>query len=200
MSQDTAYAETKSIPKDEWDGKVAAIRQKGERFAKELRLQGKTFKAAILAPKEVPAGAEVAMSAVVIQRDWKAAIKLEMIEDANNFLTKARQIDISHPDLLAALRTTIEEEPLPMHSIGEFFILYGRFEQKYETSNQETGKKMEELVKGRKEYLKEYDKSKKYPLPYAVRNILAHIGTNPNKLLVKELDLAKNLLKAWLRP
>ncbi len=199
MAHDTAYADMKIIPQDEWVRKVAVVRQKGERFAKKMRRKGKPFKAAILASKEVPAGAEVAMQAVVIQRNWKAATKLEMVEDANNFLTKARQIDIFHPDLLAALKTTIEEEPLPMHSIGEFFILYGRFEQKYGTSNQETGKKMEELVNGRKEYLKAYDGNKKYPLPYAVRNILAHIGTNPNTLLVKELNLAKNLLEDWLR-
>ena len=190
----------KVIPQDEWDGKVAVVRQKGERFAREMRLQGKRFKAAILAPKEVPGGAEFAMQAVVIQRDWKVAAKLEMVEDANNFLTKARQIDIFHPDLLGALKSVLEEEPLPMHSIGEFFILYGRFEQKYGLSKaKEIIEKMEELMKGGKVHLKEYDKNKKYPLPYAARNILAHIGTNPNTLLVKELDLAKNLLEDWLR-
>ncbi len=87
-----------------------------------------------------------------------------------------------------------------MHSIGEFFILYGRFEQKYGLSKpKETKEKMEELLKGGKGYPKEYDKNKKYPLPYVARNILAHIGTNPNKLLVKELTLAKNLLEAWLQ-
>ena len=201
MSQDVAEIEMKVIPKDEWDEKVAVVRQKGERFAREMRLQGKRFKAAILGPREFPPGADVAMQAVVIQRDWKAAAKLEMVEDANNFLTKARQIDIFHPDLLGALKSVLQEEPLPMHSIGEFFILYGRFEQKYRLSkSKEIIEKMEELMKGGKVHLKEYDKNKKYPLPYAARNILAHIGTNPNTLLVKELNLAKNLLEDWLRP
>ena len=89
MSQDVAEIEMKVIPKDEWDEKVAVVRQKGERFAREMRLQGKRFKAAILGPREFPPGADVAMQAVVIQRDWKAAAKLEMVEDANNFLTKS---------------------------------------------------------------------------------------------------------------
>ena len=202
MAQDTAYVGIKVVSKDEWNKKVESIRKNGGRFAKEMRLQNKPFKAAVLAPKEFPEEAEVAMQAVVIQRDWKVAAKLEMVEDANNFLTKARHIDIFHPDLLSALRATLEEEPLPMHSIGEFFILYGRFEQKYgTTTNQETRKKMEELVNGKKEYLKEYDaRNKKYPLPFAARNILAHIGTNTkNTLSVKELNLAKNLLEKWLR-
>ncbi len=191
------------IPKDEWDGKVDVVRQRGERFAREMRSQGKPFKAAILGPKEVPKDAEFTLQAVVIQLDWKAATKLELVEDANNFLTKARQVDIFHPDLLAALKSVLEEEPLPMHSIGEFFILYGRFEQKYELSKSErTRDKMEELMKGGEVHRKEYEedgKNKNAPLPYVARNILAHIGTNPNTLLVKELDLAKNLLEAWLR-
>ena len=126
-----------------------------------------------------------------------------MVEDAKNFLTKAYQVDIFHPDLLAALKSVLEEEPLPMHSIGEFFILYGRFEQKYELStSKETRNKMEELMKGgevhRKEY-KEDGQNKTAPLPYFARNFLAHLGTDKNKLPVKELDLAKKMLAAWLR-
>ena len=54
-------------------------------------------------------------------------------------------------------------------------------------------------MKGEEVHLKEYDKNKNAPLPYVVRNILAHIGTDQNKLLVTELNLAKNLLEAWLR-
>ena len=203
MFEDEAVADMKVIPKDEWDQKVAVVRQKGEHFAREMRSQGKPFKAMILAPKEVPPGAEVAMRAVVIKRGWKAATKLEMVEDANNFLTKARQVDILHPDLLGAFRSVLEEEALPMYSIGEFFILYGRFEQKYRLSKSEqTKNKMEELMKGGEVYRKDYKedgKNKTAPLPYFARNFLAHLGTDKNKLPVKELDLAKKMLEAWLR-
>ena len=203
MFEDEAVADMNVIPKDEWDRKVSGVRQKGELFAREMRRQGKPFKAVILAPKEVPGGAEVAMQAVVIERDWKAAAKLEMVEDANNFLTKARQVDIFHPDLLGALRSVLEEEPLPMHSIGEFLILYGKFEQKYGLStSKETKNKMEELMKGGEVHRKEYEEdgqNKSAPLPYFVRNTLAHIGTDKNELPVKELNLAKEMLAAWLR-
>lgn len=193
-----------TIPKDEWDGKVAVVRRKGEPFAREMRSQGKSFAPAILGPKEFPAGAEVTLYLVEIQLDWKAATKLEMVKDANNFLTKARQIDIFHPDVLAALRSVLEENPLPMHSIGEFFILYGRFEQKYGLStSRRTKNKMEELMKGGEVHRKEYEEdgqNKTAPLPYFARNFLAHIGTDKNRLLVEELDLAKKMLAAWLHP
>ena len=140
----------------------------------------------------------------MIQLDWKAATKLKMVEDANNFLTKARQVDIFHPDVLGALKSVLEEELLPMHSIGEFFILYGRFEQKYGLSKSErTRDKMEELMKGGEVHRKEYEEdgqNKTAPLPYFARNFLAHIGTDKNTLIVKELDLAKEMLAAWLHP
>ena len=141
---------------------------------------------------------------LTIQHDWKAVTKLEMVEDANNFLTKARQVDILHPDLLGALRSVLEEEALPMYSIGEFFILYGRFQQEYGLStSKETKNKMEELMKGgevhRKEY-KEDGENKTAPLPYFARNFLAHLGTDKNKLPPEELDLAKKMLAAWLHP
>ena len=141
--------------------------------------KAKPFKVVILAPKETPVGAEVTANVTLIQRDWKAATKLAMVEDANNFLTKAHKIELLNPDLLAALRSTIEEEPLPMYSIGEFFILYGRFEQKYGLSKpKETRKKMEELLKERKGHLKEYDKNKKHPLPLHCQK---HFSTHRNE-------------------
>ncbi len=107
MTYDDAVADMNFISKDEWDGKVEAIRKKGERFAKKMRIQGKPLKAEILGPREVPVGEELTMPVILIQRDWKAETKLEMVEEANNFLTKARQVGILHPDLLAALRATL---------------------------------------------------------------------------------------------
>ena len=187
------------ISKDEWDGKVSFVRRKGERSAEKMQRQGKSLPLAIIGPKEVPVDAEFRAQGVEIQLDWKAATKLKMVEDANNFLTKARQIDIFHPDVLAALRSVLEENPLPMHSVGEFFILYGRFQQEYGLSlSERTKNKMEELMKEGEVHRKEYEEdgqNKTGPLPYVVRNILAHLGTNNNILLVNELDRAKNLEK-----
>ena len=187
------------IPKDKWDGKVAGVRQKGERFAEKMQRQGKSLPLAIIGPKEVPVDAEFRAQGVEIQLNWKAAAKLKMVEDANNFLTKARQVDIFHPDLLDDLRSVLEENPLPKHSIGEFFILYGRFQQEYRLSTSKgTKNKMEELMKRGEVHRKDYEEdgqNKTGPLPYVVRNILAHLGTNNNILLVNELDRAKNLEK-----
>lgn len=192
------------ISQDEWDRKVAVVRQKGERFAKEMHSQGKPFKIAHLGPKEFPKDAGFQLHPLTIQHDWKAVTKLEMVKDANNFLAKARQIDIFHPDVVASLRSVLEENPLPMHSIGEFFILYGRFQQEYGLSTSErTKNKMEELMKGGEVHRKEYEEdgqNKTAPLPYFARNFLAHLGTDKNKFLPEELDRAKEMLAAWLHP
>ena len=92
------------------------------------------------------------------------------------------------------------------HGIGEFFLLYGKFEQKYSLSNgKETRARMENLVNEDTRYLKPYKergKERLYPLPYAVRNILSHVGNNPNTLDQegKDLKTSIELLKSWVEP
>ena len=90
------------------------------------------------------------------------------------------------------------------HNIGEFFLLYGQFEQQYGVfKGDPTRKKMEELIQGDKKFLKSYKgggKEKLVPLPYAVRNILSH-SKHPNTLDPEGKD-SKNsikLLKSWLK-
>ena len=62
---------------------------------------------------------------------------------------------------------------------------------------------MKALVEGDKKYLKCYRERGKtclYPLPYAVRNILAHSGNKSNTLDPegKELQLSIELLRSWV--
>ena len=104
------------------------------------------------------------------------------------------------PALHRILVSVIEEKGLYEDNIGEFFLLYGRFEQKYGVSKGKTGTKMKELIGGKEEFLKRNKRGVKDPLPYAVRNFLAHVGTNPNTLDRdgEELRTSIKLLKSWL--
>ena len=112
----------------------------------------------------------------------------------------------SRPAFPTALRSIIEGKGLYEYSIGEFFQLYVNFEGKYQlTKGNDTRNKMEALVNGDKKYLKPYQihgKSLLSPLPYAVRNILAHAGHNPNTLDPegKELRTSIELLRSWVAP
>ena len=67
----------------------------------------------------------------------------------------------------------------------KFFVLYGKFQQKYELrKGTDTRSKMLDLLKREKQYLKPYmerGKTRDDPLPYAVRNILSHVGKNPQQ-------------------
>ena len=68
----------------------------------------------------------------------------------------------------------------------------------------DTKDKMAALVKGETRYLKQYKEYGKWssvPMPYAVRNILAHAGTNPNQIDQKgeEIRTSITLLRSWVR-
>ena len=187
-----------------WDEKMATVKKNGIRMAKHMRKQNRTFIAEILAPKEVKAGDTVPLSGVVIKLDWKIVTKLEMVESAKDMITNAYILDSLDPAFPTVLRSIIEGKGLYEHSIGEFFQLYGKFEGKYQlTKGKETRAKMLAFVNGDKRYLKPYQehgKSVLHPLPYAVRNILAHAGNNPNTLGMegKELRTSIRLLRSWV--
>jgi len=187
-----------------WSERKAAIAAEGERKAKELREAGHAFKVEILAPNELDDQTPVRLAAVNLDLDWKLAIRLKMVEDARNLLTKAVMVEALDPSLPPILSAIIEGKGLYEHGIGEFFLLYGRFEQKHGTSGKKTCEAMLELVNGCRDHMKLYverGKERLDPLPFAVRNILAHSGTNPNTLDKEGLELRTSieLLQAWLR-
>ena len=96
------------------------------------------------------------------------------------------------------------KEALYKYSIGEFFQLYGQFERKYQlTKHDKTKAKMEALLNGNQKYLKPFYTNrglKLYPLPLAVRHILAHSGNNPNTLDQEGEELRRSieLLQSWV--
>ena len=189
----------------------AALRREGQRMAEEHRRagdyvtdRGRPVTVKILAPKEVRGGDKFQLSAVKIELDWKMAIKLKILEEARDIITGSTMLGSLDPALTSILVSVIEERGLYEHNIGEFFLLYGRFEQKHGVSKgPETRKKMEELIQGEQKFLKpykEYGQENLVPLPYAVRNILSH-AKNPNTLDRdgEELRTSIGLLKTWLK-
>ncbi len=191
-------------PASGWNRKLSTLKKSGMRMAKKMREQGHPFIVKILTTMVVKEGDTIPLRAVIIKLDWKMATRLEMVESATEMITKAYEIDSLDPALPHVLGSVIEGKGLYEHSIGEFFELYGRFEGKYQLKKgSDTRDKMASLVKGDKRYLKKYKEYNKWsyvPMPYAVRNILAHAGTNPNKLdeQVKEIRTSITLLKSWV--
>ena len=171
-------------------------------MAKQMRRENRQFVTRILAPREILGGDTIPLRAVIIRPDWKVAARLEMVESATDLITKAYitgALDQALPDVLSSI---IEGKGLYEHNIGEFFQLYGRFEGIYETQGKGTKTAMETMVNGDSRYQKRYREWGKWnlhPLPYAVRNILAHIGSNSNTLDQdgKELRMSIDLLRAW---
>ncbi len=202
---ESADFEFKVLDKQSWRRKIAEAAAKGDRKSKELRDAGHKFKVEILAPNEMSDQESVQLAAVTLPLNWRLATRLEMVEDARNVITKALLLESLDPGLPLILSAIIGGRGLYEHGIGEFFLLYGRFEEKYGTTRARTRKKMEEMLNGDPEHMKVYKgkggREEHHPLPYAVRNILAHGGTNPNRLDQEgnELRQAIGLLKEWTK-
>ena len=90
------------------------------------------------------------------------------------------------------------------YGIGEFFFLYGRFEGHYGVQGAATKDKMTSFIGGDIKQMRPYrerGQERMVPLPYAVRNILAHAAHNPNSLDAEGNDLRASvvLLRKWTR-
>ena len=189
-------------PKDSWDEKISAIRRAGIRRAKELRQKGHKFHVEILGPREVQGGDSVPLAGVEIKLDWKVETKIQMVKCANDMIANAYTIGSLDPAFPTVLKSIIEGTGLYEHGIGEFFLLYGKFEQKYQLKNQNsTRAKMLTMLEGNNQFLKPYTsrgKTRLEPLPLAVRNIVSHPRNNPNKFESEELRASIDLLRSWV--
>lgn len=209
--RETATYDFRELTKNSWDDKMAAVRKEGQIAAEEHAKEGRHFDVAILGPREILGRSDrpVQLGSVMLPLDWRLAKRREMVDVARNFIDAAYVLDECYdPSLPSVLAATIEGRSLFEYGIGEFFLLYGRFEQKYKAySGDKAKEKMITLVAGKQEHMKLYKHRSLpngqgfVPLPYAVRNILAHSG-NPNTLDKegKELLQAIVLLKEWVEP
>lgn len=202
--QESVTAEVTVPSEASWKRMTALMMKEGVQAAKAKIRDGHHFEMAILAPRVVRGADTVPLSGLSIPLDWKLVKKREMVESARDFISNAYFCNVLDPALPVVLRAVIEEKGLYEYGIGEFFLLYGRFQQKHDlTKGAQTREKMEQLIGGQSRYMKPYmerGRQLMYPLPYAVRNILSHVGNNPNRLDQDGHDLraAIDLLKSWV--
>lgn len=199
------------LSQESWDERMASIKKEGQIAADQSINEGHHFEIKILAPREILGRSDrpIQLGSVTVPLDWRLVKRRHMVEIARDFIDAAYTLDESYdPSLPSILAATIEGRGLFEHGIGEFFLLYGRFEQKYGVySGSAAKRKMNSLIDGKEEDMKLYQDRglpnglDYVPLPYAVRNILAH-SKNPNTLDSegKELRHAIRLLREWVEP
>ena len=164
------------------------------------------FDVEILGSHMGQSGSTGTLTAVLIERDKKRIGKHKLAKSARRLITEASLVwDREDPALPTILKNVIDGKGQFENSIGEFCLLYGKFEQKYGlVKGRDFTAKMTELLGDSTEGFKDYTsrgQRKKLPLPYAVRQILFHSGNNTNKLDPEGEDLIRsiNLLKQWIR-
>ena len=199
---EAATAKVTLLTPETWDSEVAELRAAGLREANRLRRRGRKFLPVILAPEALPGGGRpVQLAAALLPLDWKISAKLEVVALLRKLLTKMYMVESLDPSLAPVLGAALEGKGLFEHNIGEFFLLYGRFEQMHGVAKgAEARAKMVELLKGDTGSFKAYrerGKDRSGPLPYVVRNVLSHIGNSPTAVTREELHQAVELLKRW---
>ncbi len=144
---------------------------------------------------------------VEIAKNGQQGGKLKLVRLCNDALYQAYKLDLPIAGVPRVLASMVQGKGLYLDSIGEFFELYGRFEQtlrltddyKQEQIKKEMRSRLgDEAVHHSREYVRGGTKSQT-PLPLYVRNVLAHQGTNPeNSLRDGDVSTAIGLLKDWL--
>ena len=153
-------------------------------------------------------GKYVEIKLVEIPRDGQQGGKLKLVKLSNDLLLQAHKVGVPIAGVAGVLGSMIEMRGIYLDSVGEFFQLYGRFEQMLGLADDYKQSKIEHEMKNRlgddvTQHTREYIRSGKKsltPIPLYVRNVLAHQGTNPeNSLVDGDLQTTIRLLKDWLR-
>ena len=110
--------------------------------------------------------------------DEKLILRLAMVEYAKAFIECAYKTGYNSILLNMMLCGIVTGEYQAFPSVGKLFEMYGRFQGKYGVfEDEEVHSKMRDLVGDEEKYLYDYPrrgKTIKVPIPYAVRNALAH--------------------------
>ena len=166
-----------------------------------MKSQGRTFQARVLGPLEVPKerfeSGEYTLVAVPIDRDWKLPTKLEMVRDANNLL----RMPIRSALLITLVTRLLSERLLRgKDSIStawenSFCCTAGLSVRK----GPEVEARMNDLLQGNEQGLKDYVQGGRSVFRFTVRNILAHVGRNPNQVTVEESQGRRGIAKVMGR-
>ena len=152
-------------------------------------------------------GKYVEIQFVQIPRNGQQGGKLKLVQLCNDALAQAYKLNVPIAGVPRVLGSMVQGKGLYLDSIGEFFELYGRFEQMLGLTDAYGQRDIEEEMQLRlgddalqhsREYVRGGAKTLT-PLPLFVRNVLAHQGTNTaNSLRDGDVSTAIRLLKDWL--
>ena len=156
---------------------------------------------------ELRVGQYMEMQIVNIPRDGQKGGKLKLVKLSNDLLHQAYKLRLPIAGVASVLGSLVEERGLYLDSIGEFFQLYGRFEQMLRLADNYSQEQIklemnarlgDDVVEHSREYMRGESKSLT-PLPLYVRNVLTHQGTNrANVLGDGDVTTAIRLLRNWL--
>lgn len=161
----------------------------------------------IICSQHANSGEQLQLYGAIIKRDGQQGKKLKFAKMCNEFLTKAHDLGIPVSVLTLILGSLVEGKGVHVDSVGEFFQLYGRLEQKIGIQDYDRQKVIEKWMRNAlgshyQAHLRTYKRAGKTyqtPLPLFVRNVLTHNGTNPcNKLEEGDLSGAIKLLRNWV--
>lgn len=129
--------------------------------------------------------------------------KLVMCRMAKDLLTQALTIDGYDPAIAYAVQSAVQGWPHAFHTIGALFENYGAFQQKFAVfKTKETKDLLADKLRGRpdNEWYEGYvdgrksgQKPERVPLPFAVRNVLAH-RDHSNRVKHAEVQRATQIL------
>lgn len=199
--------EVKVLSEDSWNAlKEERLRNGIEHHRREYE-KGRSLGLAILGPKLIPGGEQpVAFRAVTLSFDDRILYRQKMFSLAQDILTEDFLLnERSNPILTEILDNVISGESLYDFSVAELFELYGELvnhlpeeKKKQQLSSWIDGKGFKRKVKGElmgNSFTVKYHSysrngygavAKSVPLPFAVRNTLAHQeASNPNVALLK---------------
>ena len=144
---------------------------------------------------------------VEIPRNGQQGSKLKLVRLCNDALYQAYKLALPIAGVPRVLASMVQGKGLYLDSIGEFFELYGRFEQMLGLTDDYKQQYVKDEMRSRLgddavHYSREYVRggtTSLTPLPLYIRNVLAHQGTNPvNSLRDGDVSTAIRLLKEWL--
>ena len=144
---------------------------------------------------------------IEIPKNGQQGGKLKLVQLCNNALYQAYKMDLPIAGVPQVLASMVQGKGLYLNSIGEFFELYGRFEQMLGLTDDYRQEQISQAMRSRlgddagkhsRKYVRG-DTATLTPLPLYVRNVVAHQGTNPaNALSDGDVSNAIRLLKEWL--
>ena len=157
----------------------------GVKGNKIVATKGKYFEAAI---------------AHLSKKDRHFSGKIKLIKIFNDAMSQADKLNLPIRGFATSLRDMVEGKVFVEGLIGQFILVYGRFEGKFGTRGSATSQAMRQHAT-KNDYLPFYGtdgQKHDHPAPYAVRNWLAHIGTSKNQYCEDDMTKALDLLIKWI--